>query len=91
MTSITRFMTMLCALLLMAACAAPAPQSATSPVKPAPASTQPATPAPSATDTPRIGTPKPASGEEVVDRSCRTDDDCTVKDVGNCCGYTRPA
>ncbi len=87
MTSITRFMTMLCALLLMAACAAPAPQSATSPAKPAPAITQPATPAPSATDTPRIGTPKPASGEVVVDRSCRTDTDCTVKDVGNCCGY----
>ncbi|MFP5373337.1 MAG: hypothetical protein ACLGHW_00345 [Gammaproteobacteria bacterium] len=27
--------------------------------------------------------PEPAS----LDRSCRTDADCTVKNVGNCCGY----
>jgi len=30
----------------------------------------------------------PATGEGVaVDRSCTTDADCTVKNVGNCCGY----
>ena len=23
-----------------------------------------------------------------IDRSCRTDADCTVKDVGSCCGYS---
>lgn len=27
----------------------------------------------------------PKSGE--VDRSCKADADCAVKDVGNCCGY----
>jgi hypothetical protein len=27
------------------------------------------------------------AGPVRVDRSCTTDADCTVKDVGNCCGY----
>ena len=32
--------------------------------------------------------PRSASTPEaVVDHSCRTDADCAVKDVGNCCGY----
>ncbi len=30
-------------------------------------------------------TPAAAAGE--IDRSCRSDADCAVKDVGNCCGY----
>lgn len=29
----------------------------------------------------------PAIGKGVVDRSCKTDADCAIKDVGNCCGY----
>ena len=29
----------------------------------------------------------PASTPVVVDSSCKVDADCTVKDVGNCCGY----
>jgi hypothetical protein len=28
-----------------------------------------------------------ASAPGVVDYTCRVDADCTVKDVGNCCGY----
>ena len=27
------------------------------------------------------------SGSVVLDMSCKTDADCAVKDVGNCCGY----
>lgn len=34
---------------------------------------------------PRIGGP-PGGDAVVVDRSCTTDADCTVKNVGNCCG-----
>src|SRR5690606_7548511 len=29
----------------------------------------------------------PAAAGAAVDRSCTTDADCTVKNVGNCCGY----
>ena len=29
----------------------------------------------------------PGTGGSTVDRSCSTDADCTVKNVGNCCGY----
>ncbi len=29
----------------------------------------------------------PDSTAGTVDYSCRTDADCTIKDVGNCCGY----
>jgi hypothetical protein len=36
-----------------------------------------------------VGEPNPGA-PGVVDRSCRTDADCAVKDVGSCCGY-RPA
>jgi hypothetical protein len=28
-----------------------------------------------------------AANPESVDQTCQTDADCTVKDVGNCCGY----
>lgn len=32
--------------------------------------------------------PRPIGADPTaVDRSCRSDADCTVKDVGNCCGY----
>lgn len=79
-----RFFALLAALLL-AACAAPPPSpaaatDATSPAvapRPTPAA-QPAgdNPLQEATD-----------GDVVqVDRSCKTNADCAVKDVGNCCG-----
>jgi hypothetical protein len=31
--------------------------------------------------------PPPARSAETVDRSCKTDAECEVKNVGNCCGY----
>jgi len=31
--------------------------------------------------------PPPAKAAETVDYSCKTDADCEVKNVGNCCGY----
>lgn len=40
----------------------------------------------SETDEFALGTPKQTKVGE-VDYSCRTDADCTIKDVGNCCGY----
>jgi len=61
------------------AAAAPAqPVMAARPVPKLPQ--QPATP-------PRTGTVKDATAAQEVDYSCATDADCTVKDVGNCCGY----
>jgi hypothetical protein len=38
---------------------------------------------------PVAGAPSsPSDGQPVqVDTGCKTDADCTVKDVGNCCGY----
>lgn len=37
----------------------------------------------------RVGSRKPDPNIEpiAIDASCRTDADCTVKNVGNCCGY----
>lgn len=69
-----------------AAGTAPAP-SATSPTNAT--ATTPAAPSPR--PMPRTGGPLPP--EQVsrpgvqLDYSCTTDADCTVKDVGNCCGY----
>lgn len=80
-------------------CAAPVPQTAqgstTSADQPTtvaqPASAQP--PSPAAPDLrklkPRTGGPLPPQVLDApvrIDRSCGTDADCTVKDVGNCCG-----
>ena len=47
-----------------------------------------ATPSPEKADAvaPKAGEAD-AGGAGEVDRSCRTDADCTVKNVGNCCGY----
>lgn len=40
------------------------------------------------TPAPPQSAPKPAVATPVrVDQSCRVDADCTVKNVGNCCGY----
>lgn len=36
---------------------------------------------------PRIGGPAAGDAAAQPDRSCTTDADCTVKNVGNCCGY----
>lgn len=87
----------LAAALLIACSAAPPPPSAgtppanipaatpTTPAAAAPVSTSPAAPAPVAS------APAPASPVAVnpanPSRSCRSDADCAVKDVGNCCGY----
>jgi hypothetical protein len=81
--------TLLAALLLtLAACAAPAPTnpeasaaqpSPSAPVEPA----DPASPVPSGPAT----QPPASGGTNTINRSCKTDADCTVKNVGNCCGY----
>ena len=85
---------------VLAACTATTPQGANhtatetavrAPAEPAavPVAGAPAAPLPVKKPPPmskplppeRLG--KPA----LVDRSCKTDADCVVKDVGNCCGY----
>ena len=69
--------------LSLAACAAPtasAPDAGNATPAPAPA------PAPVADDATAAGTGRVPT----LDTSCRVDSDCTVKDVGNCCG-TFPA
>ena len=66
---------------------------------PAPDEASPRTPAPSAAPVqtapdprelhPRTGGPLPpqvVSARVKIDRSCGSDADCTIKDVGNCCG-----
>ncbi|MFC3552022.1 hypothetical protein ACFOLC_13510 [Lysobacter cavernae] len=90
---------MLLAALLLTACAVPAPQasrdtaaasighdvpsSATVAVPP-PSSVQPEQASPAGTP----AAPEPTAQAKPVQliTSCRTDADCTVKDVGNCCG-----
>lgn len=81
---------------------APTTSATPTPASPTPAGNPPAaTPAP--TRAPVAATPAPVTGSPadpvrqpalaapgVVDRSCRTDADCTIKDVGSCCG-TYPA
>ena len=38
---------------------------------------------------PSAGTVRPAvTGVPELDRSCRVDSDCAIKDVGSCCGYS---
>ncbi len=69
-------------LFLLAACAGGNPSPA--PATPTPDATPPAAaPAPQPAAEPAA--PAPVEGE--VDRSCTVDADCTVKNVGNCCGY----
>ena len=83
----------------LAACTAPAPQGSNGMTgepavhAPDPAPEPVAGPAP----TQPVKKPPPKSkplppqrvgdGAVVLDRSCKTDADCAVKDVGNCCGY----
>ena len=44
-------------------------------------------PSPRPTLGPGLGKAKPGGDTVEIDRSCTTDAECTVKDVGNCCGY----
>jgi hypothetical protein len=75
-------------LLMLCACAAPpadpaqaaAPQAAAKPVAPA----APAAPAPVSDPTPAKSVAAPAAMK--IDRTCRSDNDCAIKNVGNCCG-----
>ena len=77
--------------LVLGACAAPNQQAGNSDAAPQAQATAPQTPAVKPAKPPRMGDPLPPQrvkgGTVVIDASCRTDADCTVKDVGNCCGY----
>lgn len=106
------FLLVLLPILVIAACAAPAPDSPTgsevvqeAPKIPAtagqsqsaqPQAGTPALPTPAPTipparrKPPRMGDPLPPQRLPApvrLDRSCRADADCVVKNVGNCCGY----
>lgn len=91
---------MLSLLFALAACAAP---SSPSPSPSAQVDLNKPAPAPEQRTTPKVGTPikmpplggplppervpEPAGKPVQVDRSCKVDSDCVVKNVGNCCGY----
>ena len=75
-------LSLLLAPLLLAACAA-APQSNVGHEVEPPAAGQPAGSVPRQR-------PGAVAGVPVLDRSCKVDADCAVKDVGSCCGH-RPA
>lgn len=79
-------------------CTAPSatPESPAAPEAPVVAEPAPAQPAPPAMPEPAapptVAEPAPGSvpalgKTEGPSRTCKTDADCTVKDVGNCCGY----
>ena len=70
------------AVLGLAGCAAPSPSNGDA----APMETAADTASiPAAADASATGTPTAATVQ--IDRSCSTDAECTVKNVGNCCGY----
>jgi hypothetical protein len=82
------------ALVTLGACAAPSPNSdahaSNDAPATAPAATTPASPAHKPVHTggrlpPDLVEAPAAPG--AVDLGCKTDADCTVKNVGNCCGY----
>lgn len=81
----------LCMLLLafLVACAAPPPQGGAG-VEPAPSRQEGGTP-PSEVKAPPMSKPLPpervVTAPVSIDRSCDSDADCQVKNVGNCCGY----
>ena len=66
--------------LLLAACSAAQPGGSVQ--APPMSDPQPATPMPAQPARPAV------SGVPELDRSCRVDSDCAVKDVGSCCGYS---
>ncbi len=77
-------------LLLLAGCTAPtSSQSAPAAQQPVAAKPAPAAPATSPVaqtpDTMETTAPAPKSADS-LGRSCNTNSDCAVKDVGNCCG-----
>ena len=75
-----------CALATLAACTAP-PSSSASAGAASPGAPQAATPAAPEKPRPQTGGPLPAERMAAkIDRSCRADADCAVKDVRNCCG-----
>lgn len=67
----------------------PAPATA-APVAPTPvapvASPAPVPSVPAAKSDDRLAAPAPAFDAQAPNRGCKTDADCAVKDVGNCCG-----
>jgi hypothetical protein len=83
------------ALVTLGACAAPSPNGGAHASNDAPATAAPAatTPAPPAHKPVHTGGRLPPDLVEApaapgaVDLGCKTDADCTVKNVGNCCGY----
>ena len=90
-------------LVALSACAAPSTQSAsaapaaddgqaTHGTPPPTAVAQSAAPqqAPRRIKMPPLGGPLPPE-RVAIDRSCNTDADCAVKDVGNCCGTSAPS
>ena len=94
--------TLLFAAALVGGCTAPAPSaqapeattaadSAPAPAQPAPAQPTPVEPAPAQPAQPAVppvASDKAAAFDPAAPiRSCRTDADCAIKDVGNCCGY----
>jgi len=86
-------------LLALTACAAPAPNGSAARDPASQASPTPAPPAPPSDDGeyPRPKPPLPsrdplpppdsARAPITVDYSCKSNADCSVKNVGNCCGY----
>jgi hypothetical protein len=87
-------------LLALGACAAPSPEGAHAATPPA-SDVRTATPAPddTAAQPTRARAPEPAPKERQaesaatpvkLDFACKTDSDCAVKNVGNCCG-AKPA
>jgi hypothetical protein len=83
--------TLLLAVALVGGCTAPAPSAQAPEATPAPVAAPVATPAPAQPaqpTAPPIVAEKPAAFDPAApDRACRTNADCAVKDVGNCCGY----
>ncbi|TXH66264.1 MAG: hypothetical protein E6Q88_12310 [Lysobacteraceae bacterium] len=96
----TMSLSLIAALLLATGCAAQSPGTPADAAAPrpdaalTPAASLPATPAAPITKDAAIAPPSAATGIETEsafdpanpDRSCKTDADCAVKDVGNCCG-----
>lgn len=67
---------------LLTGCAAPQPVPPAAAATVADGATAPARPQPADSEQPETG-----AAPVTIDTSCRTDADCTVKNVGNCCGY----
>ena len=88
----THFRSLAAAMLLalLAACAAPGAQESVG-GQPEPSGNDAPVPAQPTAAAEPVQAPAPArpgtDATAIVDRSCRSDSDCAVKNVGNCCGY----